>query len=112
LPFLKHWSIFSTSPFSVVKRFCKILQFLEKWRKEIPELPEINFDLDAQHTFEEIKELKPIIFRKLLENDELFREIVLTLFPEKATLKLLLNYFATKEETIYKTLANNLQKMI
>ena len=87
----------------------EILSYLEQWRKEIPDLPEINFDLDANHTFEEIKDLKPSVFRKLLENDEIFSEIVLTLFPEKSTLKLLLKYFETKETTIYYTISNNLR---
>jgi AAA+ ATPase superfamily predicted ATPase len=68
--------------------------------------------LDANHTFEEIKEIKPLYFRKLLDNTELFNEIVLTLFPEKTTLKLLLNYFETKPETIYKNIANNLRMKI
>ncbi|MDR2065843.1 MAG: hypothetical protein LBP85_09095 [Prevotellaceae bacterium] len=87
----------------------EILEYLERWRKEIPDLPEINFDLDANHTFEEIKDIKPLFFRKLLENNEIFNEIVLTLFPQKKTLKLLLNYFSTKTETIYKTIAENLK---
>ncbi|MDR2423737.1 MAG: hypothetical protein LBD59_03320 [Prevotellaceae bacterium] len=90
----------------------EILRYLEKWRKEIPDLPEINFDLDAQHTFEEIKDLKPLVFRKLLENEAIFKEIVLTLFPEKTTLKLLLSYFETKSETIYKTIATNLMNRL
>ena len=90
----------------------EILKYLELWKKEIPDLPEINFDLDAQHTFEEIKDLKPLVFRKLFENEEIFKEIVLTLFPNKTTLKLLYEHFLTKQETIYKTLASNLLKRI
>jgi len=90
----------------------EILRYLKQWREEIPELPEINFDLDAQHTFEEIKDLKPLVFRKLLEYEDIFREIVLTLFPEKTTLKLLLKYFETKDSTIYKTIATNLRKKL
>ncbi|MDR1809052.1 MAG: hypothetical protein LBR34_01430 [Prevotella sp.] len=90
----------------------EFLNYLEQWRREIPDLPEINFDLDAQHTFEEVKDIKPLFFRKLLENEEIFREIILTLFPEKTTLKLLLKYFETKPETIYKTIAVNLSKKL
>lgn len=88
----------------------EIMKYLEVWKREIPDLPEINFDLEAQRTFDEIKDLKPLVFRKLFENDDIYREIVLTLFPEKATLKLLYEYFLTKQETIYKTLANGLSK--
>ena len=90
----------------------EILEYLVEWKKEIPDLPEINFDLDAQDTFEEIKDLKPLVFRKLLANDELFKEIILTLFPQKKTLKLLHEYYSTKTETIYKTIAQNLEKRI
>jgi flagellar biosynthesis regulator FlbT len=90
----------------------EILNYLELWKKEIPDLPEINFDLDSEHTFEEIKDLKPLTFRKLLSNEQIFEQIVLTLFPEKTTLKLLLNYFEKKETTIYKNLASMLRERI
>jgi len=75
-------------------------------------LPEINFDLDANHTFKEIKDIKPLVFRKLLQNEDVFNEIVLTLFPQKTTLNLLLDYFSTKTETIYKTISGNLRNRL
>jgi Holliday junction resolvase-like predicted endonuclease len=90
----------------------EILQYLENWRMEIPDLPEINFDLDANHTFKEIKDIKPLVFRKLLQNEDVFNEIVLTLFPQKTTLNLLLDYFSTKTETIYKTISGNLRNRL
>jgi len=92
----------------------EILKYLEKWKKEIPELPETNFDLDAESTFEEIKDLNPALFRKIFKNDEIFNEIVLTLFPEKKTLKFLLKHFETKskEKTIFKTLSELLRERI
>jgi Holliday junction resolvase-like predicted endonuclease len=90
----------------------EILDYLKQWREEIPDLPEINFDLYANNTFEEVKNIKPLYFRKLLENEEIFNEIVLTLFPQKTTLNLLLSYFETKTETIYKTIAANLRNRL
>lgn len=90
----------------------EILNYLEMWKKEIPDLPEINFDLDPEHTFKEIKDLKPLTFRKLLSNEQIFEQIVLTLFPEKKTLKLLLNYFENKKMEIYKNLARMLRERI
>jgi len=92
----------------------EILKYLEEWKKEIPELPETNFDLEAESSFEEIKDLNPALFRTIFENDEIFNEIVLTIFPEKKTLKLLLKYFESKakEKTIYKTLSESLKKRI
>jgi Holliday junction resolvase-like predicted endonuclease len=85
------------------------LNHLKKWREEIPDLPEINFDLEPQNTFEEIKDIKPSVFRKLLDNNEIFNEIVLTLFPRKETLKLLLDYFSENPKTIYKTITGKLK---
>ncbi|XP_075704329.1 enoyl-[acyl-carrier-protein] reductase [NADH] 1-like [Rhinoderma darwinii] len=88
------------------------LQYLAEWKKEIPDLPEINFDIEAEQTFEEIKDLKPLVYRKIFENEELFQQIVLTIFPEKKVLKLLLNYFESKETSIYKTLSEKLKILI
>ncbi len=90
----------------------EILKYLTIWKKEIPDLPEINFDLNALETFNEIKNLNPLVFRRLLENEEIFNEIILTLFPEKTTLKLLCQYYSTKNKTIYKTIANDLAKKL
>jgi len=82
--------------------------------KEIPELPETNFDLNAKESFEDIKDLNPTYFRKLFQNEEIFNEIILTIFPEKITLNLLLKYFERKstEKIIYKTLSELLEKII
>ena len=90
----------------------EILEYLAEWKKEIPDLPNINFDFDAEQTFEEIKDLKPSIYRKLLDNNELFEQIVLTIFPEKKVLKLLLRYFESKEPSIYKTLSEKIRLRI
>ena len=43
----------------------------------------MNFDLNTESSFEEIKDLNPAYFRTLLYNDEIFIEIILTLFPQK-----------------------------
>lgn len=92
----------------------EILKYLEQWKKEIPDFPETNFDIDAEISFEEIKDLQPSFYRKIFQNDIIFNEIVLTIFPEKKTLKLLLDYFKEKssEKTIYKTIANLLEEKL
>lgn len=92
----------------------EILTYLTRWKKEIPDLPETNFDLNPTNSFEEIKDLNPTWFRKILTNDEVFNEIILTIFPEKETLRLLLDYFREKstERKIYSTLGNLLKERI
>jgi hypothetical protein len=84
------------------------IEYLKRWKEEIPDFPEINFDLNAIHTFEEIKDLSPAIFRKLLSNDVIFEQIVLTLFPEKTTLVLLQEYFKTKPLPVYGALVTKI----
>lgn len=90
----------------------EIVSYLEIWRKNIPEIPEINFDLEAEQTFEEIKNMEPGVFRKLFSNKQVFEEILLTLFPEKRTLRLLLQHFQKEEKHIYQTLAEMLMAKI
>lgn len=92
----------------------EILEYLKKWKKEIPELPETNFDLNAKSSFEEIKDLNPAWFRSIFENDEIFNEIVLTIFPERKTLELLLKYFNDKanEKKIFETLAKTINERL
>lgn len=76
----------------------EIISFLTKWRLELPELPEINFDLNFQSTYDEIQNMKPLFFRKILENDILIQEIFPIIFPENKVLKLLLANFKIKSE--------------
>ncbi len=90
------------------KTWDEIITYLKKWRNELPDTPEINFDKQPKHSFEEIKDLSPSIYRKLFDNEELYNEIVLTIFPEKQTLVLLKKYFETKDKKIYKTLVKKL----
>ncbi len=92
----------------------QILKYVKKWKTEIPDFPETNFDLDAESSFEEIKDLSPRIYRQIFENNTIFEEIILTLFPEKKTLRLLLKHFQSKAsaKVIYGTIANLLQSKL
>ncbi len=74
----------------------EITQYLENWNKDISDFPELNFDAESGESFNEIKEISPKLFLKLLANDKIFNEIILTLFPEKKTLFLLLEYYKAK----------------
>lgn len=92
----------------------EILSHLKKWKKELPDFPEINFDLNPAETFNEIKNLSTSVFRKLFNNDEIYEEIILTLFPKRETLRLLRDYFEKKstEQTVYKSLKKALDKRL
>lgn len=70
----------------------EILSHLKHWKKEIPELPEINFDKAPNQSFDEIKNISASIYRKLLANPNL-DDLLYVLFPEQETLQLLYEHF-------------------
>lgn len=92
----------------------EVLKYLEQWKAKIPDFPETNFDIDTENSFEEIKDLSPSLYRRIFQDDTIFNEIILTLFPEKKTLRLLLDYFRSKatEKIIYRTIADLLQSKL
>ena len=81
------------------------LLYLERWKDTLPDMPEVNFDKDAQTVFGEIKDLPPLVYRKLFSNEEIIRQIFPIIFPEGTVLNMLCDYFLSKKETIYNTLA-------
>ena len=90
----------------------EIIRYLEKWKKEIPELPELNFDIEPKQSYEEIKGLNPSIYRSLFSNQAVLKEIFPILFPEKLTLKYLKDYFHSQESEIYRNLYKSLSDII
>jgi hypothetical protein len=92
----------------------ELLHYLERWKKDIPDMPSINFDDEAKNTFEEIKDIDVSIFRKMLNNKEICKEILPILFPENKVLQLLYKYFLqeSNKRSIYKTLAVKINEII
>ena len=88
----------------------ELLLYLKKWKEEIPDMPSINFDENAEDSFEEIKNIKTSIYRKLFSNVDICKEILPILFPQNKTLKLLKDYFSElgRENTIYRRLAEKI----
>lgn len=70
----------------------EILSHLKHWKKEIPELPEINFDAAPSQSFNEIKYIPSSTYRKLFTNPDL-DDLLYVLFPEQETLQLLYEHF-------------------
>jgi len=90
-----------------------ILNWLKIWKDTLPDLPEVNFDLDVEKSFDEIKNLEIQYFRKLFENKTLFEEgIIKIISPTGKVLKLLKNYFEKNSLSAYKNLAKLLGERI
>ena len=86
-----------------------LISWLVRWKSELPDLPEVNFDLDSQASFEEIKSLNLRYWRKLILNDRLWDEgIMQVLFNDGATLRLLLADFNKNQSTPYRILSETL----
>lgn len=83
----------------------EILEYLKVWHETLPDLPEVNFDVNCDNVFEEIKDLTPSIYRKLFENEELERQILPILSPECKILEKLKVYFLEKGDMVHIKLA-------
>ena len=82
-----------------------LIQWLKRWKDELPELPEINLDKNPEESFEEIKELEIRYWRKILQNDKLWDEgIIHVLFRSGETLRLVLEYVKQQYSTPYRNL--------
>ncbi|WRF11294.1 type II restriction endonuclease [Helicobacter pylori] len=89
----------------------EVLNHLAWWRETLPDLPSLNFDENPLKSFQEIKDLVPSVYRKLLDNDGIFN-LVLILFPEQKVLKMLIEYFKQQNKTIYQQLASKLEEKL
>ena len=90
-----------------------LLSWLTLWKDSLPELPEINFDNNPQDSFNEIKDLEIRFWRKILENEKLWEEgIMLAIFRNGETLRLLFEFFSGKEEGTYQKLAEMIKQKL
>lgn len=82
-----------------------LIEWLSNWKDELPDFPEINLDLAPRESFEEIKTLKPLYWRKIFENEQIWEAgIMSVLCSDGATLKLMLDYFSHIDTQAYRNL--------
>jgi len=90
-----------------------LIEWLTRWKAELPDFPEINLDLSPEESFEEIKTLEPLYWRKIFENDQIWEDgIIQVLFSDGSTLRLMLAYFSKKHTSAYRSLARLLEKKL
>ncbi|AEK23840.1 HpyAIV family type II restriction enzyme [Capnocytophaga canimorsus] len=95
-----------------LKIWLEVLDYLELWKNTLPDMPEINFDSKAEEVFNEIKDLPPIVFRKIFNNKDIVQQIFPIIFPTGKTLNFLKNDFQNKKENIYQTLATAIEDIL
>ena len=86
-----------------------IINNLQKWRQDIPDLPNVNFDSNPEESAEEIKDLPLRIFRKLFDDERIVSQILPVLFPTGATLAILESYFRTQNLIVASKIADSIR---
>ncbi len=94
------------------KVWIEIEKYLERWKEELEDLVDVNFDNSAEEIFEEIKDMQPNVYRKLFDNGAIVKDFFPVLFPEKRTLKLLQRHFDAIGSPKYKKLSEQIQIII
>lgn len=89
-----------------------IMNNLQKWRQDIPDLPNVNFDSNPEESAEEIKDLPLRIFRKLFDDERIVSQILPVLFPTGVTLRLLLPHFDRQGLPIAQNISNGVKKYL
>jgi len=99
--------------FNNPKIWDNIIQWLTRWKNELPDLPEVNFDENPKESFDEIKDLELRSWREILQNDKLWDEgIIYVLFRSGETLNLMAEYFGQQNAAPYRNLEKLLRKRL
>ena len=86
-----------------------IMTNLKKWRHDIPDLPNVNFDTNPEESAEEIKDLPLRIFRKLFDDERIVEQILPVLFPTGETLAILEPYFRGQGTVVAGNISNKIR---
>lgn len=71
-----------------------MMEWLETWRKELPELTDVDMDRDPDAALTELETMDPRLLNKLMKNDELWAQgYIRAVFPTGETLQLLRDHF-------------------
>jgi hypothetical protein len=90
-----------------------LIEWLRKWRAELPDFPEIDFDSSPDESYEAIKTMKPLHWKKLLENTQLWEGGILrVLFSDGETLRLVLDFFSKQQTRPYQHLTFLLRERV
>jgi hypothetical protein len=91
----------------------QMTEWLARWQGELSDFPEVNFDLNPEQSFEEIKNLAPRHLESLLSNTELWDSGVMSvLFPEGTTLRLLQAHLSGERSAARRRTAHALLQLL
>jgi len=80
--------------FNNIEAWDNLIEWLNLWKSDLPDFPELNFDLSPNDSFNEIKNLGGRYWEKIISNDIFWQEgIIKVLFKTGETLELLKKYY-------------------
>jgi len=90
-----------------------ILVWLKQWKESLPELPEINFDACPEESFEEIKDIEIRCWRKILENERLWTDgVISAIFRDGKVLNMIREQFSSQKGVPYQRLSFMLEEKL
>ena len=95
-----------------IEMWNEIIRYLSLWKETLPDIPELNFDANSEEVFNELKDLEPRIYRRLFKNNDIKKQIFPIIFSQGTVLKMLRDYFSTKEEKAYKNITKQIDEYI
>lgn len=90
----------------------EVIDYLKKWKKDLPDMPEVNFELDCDVIFEEIKDMLITDYLKLFNNSEIIEEIFPIIFPNGIMLEKLRDYFKENSLPIYVKMSKKITEIL
>ena len=95
------------------KLWTELIEWIKQWKTSLPDFPDIDFDLSPSESFEEIKTLRPLYWRKMIANESIWKDgIIRVIFSKGTTLELLFGYFSQQKTSEFQDLAKSLLERI
>lgn len=90
----------------------EVLDYLSKWKQSLPTMPEVNFDVNPEKVFDEIKDISIKTYKKLFNNKDVVCQIIPIISPTKKITTMLYKHFLSLYESTknhdYRTLCDML----
>lgn len=83
--------------FNETVKWDNLIKWLETWKKSLPELMEINFDVNPHESFEELKQIEIVTWRKIINNIEIWEQgLMKEIFKRGETINLIAKFLHEK----------------
>lgn len=90
-----------------------MINWLVMWKETLPDFPDVDFDANPSHTFEEVKHIDISTWAKIINKDELWKEgLITSIFTKGIVLNMVADYFSNSGEKRRLYISEELKKRI